>query len=126
MRNKFLILIFSLFLLTSCNQKADEEYLTGGNWIATAGYEDGEAKGEPNCHYFEEGLEFKDEETVYNTSFDQEFDYTLYDNDNETEISFYAPNLGVYNYIIHVINENEMGLEIADPDIELSCYLERE
>jgi len=44
MRNKLLLLIFSLFLLTSCNKKADEEYLIGGNWIATAGYEDGVVK----------------------------------------------------------------------------------
>jgi len=53
MKYKLLLIILLPFLLTSCNQKADEEYLIGGNWIATAGYEDGEIKGEPNCHFFE-------------------------------------------------------------------------
>src|SRR5690625_7856254 len=93
MRNKLLLIIFSLFLLTSCSQKADAEYLSGCNGIATSGYEDGEIKGVPNCHFFEEGLEFKDEDIVYNTSFDEKFSYHLSDRDKVTEITFHYPNL---------------------------------
>ncbi len=127
MRNKFLLIICFLFLfvLTSCTQKADAEYLIGGNWIATAGYEDEEAKGEPNCH-FEEGLEFKDEGTVYNASFDKELDYRLSDRNKETEITFLSEESSEYRYNIHIVNENEMGLEGAGLSEKKSCYLERE
>ena len=127
MRNKLLLIIFSLFLLTSCSQKADAEYLIGGNWIATAGYEDGEIKGVPNCHFFEEGLEFKDEDTVYNASFDEDFDYRLSNQNKETEITFGSPNLGfdAYSYNIHVISENEMAFEGVYLIEGWSCYLER-
>ena len=107
--------------------KADSEYSIVENWIATAGYEDEEIKDVPNGHFFEEGLEFKDGDTVYNASFDEDFDYRLSNQNKETEISFGSPNLGfdTYSYNIHVISENELGLEIVDPDIEMSCYLER-
>src|SRR5690625_4750568 len=125
MRNKLLLIIFSLFLLTSCSQKADAEYLIGGNWIATSGYEDGEIKGVPNCHFFEEGLEFKDEDIVYNTSFDEKFSYHLSDRDKVTEITFTSPNLGIYRFNIHVISENEMGFEGVGLAESKSCYLER-
>jgi len=125
MRNKLLLLIFLLFLLTSCSQKADAEYLIGGNWIATAGYEDGEIKGVPNCHFFEEGLEFKDEDTVYNADFDIDFNYRLSDKNKVTEIDFAHPNSGIFTYSIHVISENEIGLVLVNPNVDKSCYLER-
>ena len=128
MRNKFLlIIIFFLFLfvLTSCTQKADAEYLTGGNWIATAGYEDGEAKGEPNCHFFEKGLEFKDKETVYNASFEEEFTYSLSDRNKLTEVTFIQRDRITFTYNIHVISENEMGFEGLYSGEGESCYLER-
>jgi len=125
MRNKLLLIIFSLFLLTSCSQKADAEYLIGGNWIATAGYEDGEVKGEPNCHFFEEGLEFKDEDTVYNASFDEDFDYRLSDRNKLTEISLIHPGGSSFSYNIHVISENEMGFKGLYSGEGESCYLER-
>src|SRR5690625_2195072 len=111
MRNKLLLLILSFLLLASCSQKADAEYLIGGNWIATAGYEDGEIKGEPNCHFFEEGLEFKSEEIVYNTSFDEDFNFYLFDQNKVTEISFESPNLGTYSFKVNVRSENGMGFE---------------
>lgn len=129
MRYKFILLLSLLLLLTACNKKADAEYLIGGDWVATAGYEDGEVKGEPNCHYFEEGLEFKDEEKVYNATFDEDFYYFLSDSKNRgklTKVTFWPEGPGMFVYNIHVIGENEMAFEIADPDIDLSCYLERQ
>src|SRR5690625_830200 len=125
MRNKLLLLIFLLFLLTSCSQKADAEYLIGGNWIATAGYEDGEIKGVPNCNFFEEGLEFKDEDTVYNADFDMDFDYRLSDRNKVTEITFLSNEAGEFRYNIHIISENEIGFEGVGLSEKKSCYLER-
>lgn len=126
MRNKFLLLIFLTFLLTSCGQKADADFLIGGNWVATAGYEDGEAKGEPNCHFFEEGLEFKDEDTVYNASFDEDFTYSLSNQNKGTEITFIPSKSGSFSYKIHVISENEIGFIGLYSGEDESCFLERE
>jgi len=125
MRYTLLLLIPSLFLLTACNQKADAEYLIGGNWIATAGFEDGEIKGEPDCNFFEEGLEFKDEETVYNADFEMNFTYSLSDRNKVTKVRFMHPGRGTFTYNIHVISENEMGFEGLYSGEGESCYLER-
>lgn len=125
MRNKLLLIIFFSLLLASCSQQADADYLIGGNWVATAGYKGGEAKGEPDCHFFEEGLEFKTEDIVYNTSFDEDFNYYLFDQNKVTEISFESPNLGTYIFKVHVISENEMGFEGIGLTEKKSCYLER-
>lgn len=125
MRTKLLLLTVFLCLFTACSQQADEGYLIGGNWIATAGYEDGEVSGEPNCHFFEEGLEFKEDRIVYNASFDFDFDYRLSDRDKVTQITFLSNEAGIFRYNIHVISENEMVLEgvyLTEGD---SCYLER-
>src|SRR5699024_11115179 len=108
MRDDFLlIIIFFLFLfvLTSCTQTCDDEYLTGRYWIATAGYEHGEAKGEANCRFFEKGLEFKDKETVYNASYEEEFTYSLSDRNKLTEVTFIQRDRITFTYNIHVISE---------------------
>ena len=125
MRHKYILFIFFTLFLVGCSQQADEDYLIGGNWIATAGYEDGEVSGEPNCHFFEDGLEFKEDEVVYNASFDFDFNYSLSDRDKVTQITFLSDMAGEFLYKIHVISENEMVLEgvyLTEGD---SCYLER-
>src|SRR5699024_11815145 len=125
MRIKLLLLTVFLCLFTACSQQADEDYLIGGNWIATAGFEDGEVSGEPNCNFFEKGLEFKEDQTVYNADWDEDFDYRLSDRNNITEITFLSDRAGVFSYNIHVISENEMALEGANLSEGKSCYLER-
>src|SRR5699024_8493730 len=125
MRHKLLLLISFAVLLVGCSQQADEDYLIGGNWIATAGYEDGEVKGEPNCNFFEKGLEFKEDEIVYNADWDEDFYYSLSDGNKVTQIAFLSDRAGDFSYKIHVISENEMVLEgvyLTEGD---SCYLER-
>ena|SRR5699024_2969625 len=125
MRHKLVLVIFFTLFLVGCSQQADEDYLIGGNWIATAGYEDGEVSGEPNCHFFEEGLEFKEGRIVYNASFDFDFDYRLSDRNKETEITFLSNEAGIFTYNIHVISENEMVLEGVNLSEGDYCYLER-
>lgn len=53
-----------LLILIGCAEEVAEEDIIGGNWIATAGLQDGDAVGEPNCHPFEEGIEFTNEDAV--------------------------------------------------------------
>src|SRR5699024_6168920 len=124
---RFYILIFLLFILTACG---DEELtykdLIGGTWVATAGYEDGKAKGEPNCYPFEDGSEFEDENTVYNAAFDRDVESSLYEQDCDFHIYFIGPQLG-YGYQIKKISENEIvikGLKSGSFE-DHSCYLER-
>jgi|SRR5699024_1093220 len=125
MRRKLLLLTIFLFLFTACSQQADEDYLIGGNWIATAGYEDGEVKGEPNCNFFEKGLEFKEDLIVYNADWDEDFDYRLSNRNKVTQIAFLSDRAGDFSYKIHVISENEMALEGINLSEGKSCYLER-
>lgn len=67
---RFFIIIVLPFILVTCGETISEEELIGGEWVASAGYEDGEVSGEENCFPFEKGNQFKSEDTVYNTSFD--------------------------------------------------------
>jgi len=123
---RFYILIFLLFILTACgDEEVTHKDLIGGTWVATAGYEDGEAKGEPNCYPFEEGSEFEDENTVYNTSYERKFDYNINEFDGGLMIEFEGPIL--YSYQIKKISENEIiikGLKSGSFE-DHSCYLER-
>ncbi|WP_164217731.1 hypothetical protein [Virgibacillus sp. YIM 98842] len=105
-----------------------EEDLIGGYWIGTAGYEDGEPAGEPNCMPFDDGIEFKDKETVYVETYDTDFSYWLEDNGDGIEIHFRGEELGIYlSFYIDKINEDDIGL-LGKEDIqsEESCYLERQ
>jgi len=95
---RFYILIFLLFILTACgDEEVTHKDLIGGTWVATAGYEDGEAKGEPNCSPFEEGSKFENENTVYNVAFDRDVEYSLYEQDGDFHIYFSGPT-PVYGY----------------------------
>src|SRR5699024_8796666 len=108
MRHKYILFIFFTLFIVGFSQQADEDYLIRENWIATVGYEDGEVSGEHNCHFFEDGLEFKEDEVVYNASFDFDFNYSLSDRDKVTQITFLSDMAGEFLYKIHVISENEM------------------
>lgn len=126
MKKIFLLILF-LFFLTACSQNVtDKEFLTGGTWIAAAGYEDGEASGEPNCHPFEDGLTFMDEDTVHNTTYDKDFEYRLFEDDGESNIYFADPKPG-YGYRVKKLSEDEIVLEGVDGSSfeKHSCYLER-
>src|SRR5699024_2852839 len=98
-----------------------------GTWVATAGYEDGEASGEPNCHPFEDGMEFKNDDTVYNVSTDRDFEYWLYEDEGDSILHFEDSYPGQYNYQIKELGEDEIALEGLDYSTSKgnSCYLER-
>ena len=121
------ILVFLLFFLTACGQHVTEEDLIGGIWVATAGYKDGEAKGEPNCFPLEEGNKFKNGDTVYNATFDRDFEYWLYEYKGNHEIHFEDSNPGEYNYQIKKISDDEIVLQGLDYSTSKgrACYLER-
>lgn len=119
------VLFFSLFffiLLTGCSQRITEEDLIGGNWVATAGYEDGETGEEPNCYPFEDGLEFKDKEAAYNESFERNFEYIL--EEEGEKVTFFDVSF-TYSYQINKISENEIVLEGLYTNEGEGCTLER-
>jgi hypothetical protein len=72
----------------------------------------GEPAGEPYCSpVVTDGLEFKDEETVYVEAFEIDFSYWLEDNGDGIEIHFRGEELGIYlSFYIDKISEDEIGL----------------
>ncbi|TXL66747.1 hypothetical protein FHP05_05020 [Cerasibacillus terrae] len=73
---KYFITPFIALLLIGCNAKVTEEDLIGDYWVPTAGYKDGEPKGEPyGSSVISEALKFKDENTVYVEAYDRDFTY---------------------------------------------------
>jgi hypothetical protein len=121
--------ILVLFILMGCSgEEVAGEDLTGGNWVATAGFLDGTAEGEPNCYPFEEGIEFNGEDTVYVETFERDFEFWLSEDEGPpTKLFFRDDSTGLYRYEITVLSENEMGLTgIGQFEEGRSCYLERE
>src|SRR5699024_3123767 len=117
------LLLFLLFLiLIGCSTNVTEEDLVGGTWVGTAGYEDGEPAGESNClYYIIDGLEFKDEDTVYSEAYEKDFEYKLADD----EITFMDENHHD-SYYIDWIDDNKIGLTGgSDMQKNESCFLER-
>lgn len=124
MRKFYFLVLLLLFILTSCENKITEEYLIGGEWVAIAGYKDGEVKGDPNCDPFEKGNEFKSEDTVYNRTYGEDVRYEIID--DGFEIVFIFKNIGTYRYQIKMISNNELVLEGIGVGSEgHSCYMER-
>src|SRR5690625_7901646 len=67
-----------LFFFLGETSKITEEDLIGGEWVATAGYKNGKAEGEPVCtDYLMEGLEFKQDGVAYGGKLDEEFEYSV-------------------------------------------------
>lgn len=123
----FCVLPLIILVLTACTKEVTENDLIGGTWEATAGFEDGEVKGGPNCHPFEEGIEFKNDDTIYNISTDRDFEYWHYEDERDFKIHFEDSRPGQYNYRIKKISEDEIVLEGLDYSTSKgnSCYLER-
>jgi len=125
---KKIIYILPLLLLTllGCGTKITEEDLIGGTWVATAGYQNGEPKGDPYClDFVMEGLEFKGEDIVYSVYHNEEYTYHLEEKEADTVIVINRKGTD-YHYFIDKINDDEIGL-IGDNhyEEEESCYLER-
>jgi hypothetical protein len=84
---KYFLLLF-LIILIGCSSKVTEEDLIGGYWIGTAGYTEGEPKGDSCCTPFDEGLEFKDNDTVYVEVNEENIEYWLDERENKDVIYF--------------------------------------
>jgi len=120
---KRFLLLFSLFLvLIGCSQKVTEKDLIGGKWIGTAGYVDGEAEGEPNCYPFQDGIEFKDDNTVYVETYERDFEYRL--NQKGVELALFDISRS-YSYQIKKVDEDELALEGLGVSEDNTCILER-
>src|SRR5690625_4704539 len=122
----FFVISILLIIMGGCNELVTTDGLIGGKWIPKSGYKDGEASGEPQCPYLNEGIEFKDEETVYVKDRDKDFRYHLRESDDGMEISFYNPNgeLDIFKIIIE--NENNLALTGFGDSKSYNCYFERE
>src|SRR5690625_4252039 len=111
-----------LFIFNGCTQIVTEKDLIGGKWIGTAGYVDGKAEGEPNCYPFQEGIEFKDDDTVYVGAYERGFQYAL--NTKGVELAFFDITR-LYIYQIKKVDEDELGLEGLGVSEDNTCILER-
>lgn len=119
--------LLGLLILIGCEEEMAEEDLIGGNWIATAGFQDEDAVGETNCYPFEEGIEFNNENEAYIETFEREFEFAL-SNENGPPTRLYLDNLkgALYRYEITMLSENEMGITGLGFAEGRSCYLERQ
>src|SRR5690625_2568188 len=124
----FIPFLVLLILMGCAGEEVTGEDLTGGNWVATAGFQDGNAEGEPNCYPFEEGIEFVSEDTVYVESYERDFEFAVSNDAGPLpRIYFNSEYSGLYRYEITMLNENEMGITGLGQFLEgRSCYLERE
>ncbi|APC49402.1 hypothetical protein BME96_14905 [Virgibacillus halodenitrificans] len=112
-----------LITLIGCDQKVIDESLLDGKWEAAAGYEDGEIKGEPNCYPFQEGIEFKDDSKVYIQTYERDFKYLVYSDDQE--IFFYDKKSSIYTYKIKMPSNEEVVLEGLGFHESDACYLKK-
>lgn len=118
-------LFFALLLLAGCEESVTKDYLQEGKWVATAGYTDGEAKGEPQCPVIK-GLNFIDGNMVYIDHIDEEFEYTISD-DRDGQIAFFSDPLSLrMRFDTTILNENAMAIEGQGRFEDQVCYLERQ
>lgn len=119
-------ILLTLFLLIGCSQEViPEEDLIGGEWLASAGYVNGEITGEPNCYPFENGLEFIDKERVYVDTFERNFEYILSEVKEGIKITIDdVGRPGIYHYQIKMIDD---GIVLQGRGFREghNCYLER-
>ncbi|HLR52655.1 MAG TPA: hypothetical protein VK072_07265 [Candidatus Avamphibacillus sp.] len=135
---KILFCFFPFLFLTACGQNVTEEdFLIGGTWVATAGYQDGEAEEESNCYPFQDGIEFIDKDTVFIETYGRDFEYQLSENKEGPKIIFHDSGPGgesttshhssttFHRYQINMITEDEIAFEGQSLAEGNTCYLER-
>ncbi|HLR52657.1 MAG TPA: hypothetical protein VK072_07280 [Candidatus Avamphibacillus sp.] len=131
------MLIPFFLILIGCSAEETEDDLIGGNWIATAGYQDSEAEGEPNCYPFQDGIAFKDKDIVYVETHKRDFEYQPNKNTEGYEINFrdsgpdsesptpHNSSATFYRHHIKMITEDEIAFEGQNLAEGNACYLER-
>src|SRR5699024_185971 len=99
---------FLLFLiLLACNAKITEEYLIGGYWVGTAGYEEGRPEGKPAClSLVTDGLEFIDENTAYSEGYDSVLGFQLEKQEKGVAVVFNREGT-YYSYYIDWIRDRK-------------------
>ena len=126
-RLPLMALIMVVSMTAGCSNQITEEDLIGGKWSATAAFENEEPGGEPVCGYYAKGLEFKDQETVYNEYRKKDFKYELREADEGKMKIYFYPSNGAYDYFeIYKVNENAFGMIGPYKDFVNSCYFERD
>lgn len=123
-RLKYCFLLAIMIIPLGCSaDDITEEDLIGGEWVATAGYKEGEPEGESYCSpSVDSGLEFKDEETVYSKGYEREFNYKL--EKRKEGLSLYVEAALTQVYYIEKISEDEFGLRGIYDD--QNCYFEHQ
>src|SRR5690625_7387355 len=111
-----------LFIFNGCSQKVTEEDLIGGRWIGTDGDVDGKAEGKRNCYPFQDGIKFKNEDTVYVETYEWDFEYRL--NKKGAELGLFDISRS-YSYQIEKVDEDELALEGLGVSEDNTCILER-
>ncbi|HLR51452.1 MAG TPA: hypothetical protein VK072_01070 [Candidatus Avamphibacillus sp.] len=126
------LLISLMLILIGCSVHTED--LLDGTWTATSGYQNGKIQGEANCYPFQEGVEFKDENTAYIKVYERDFEYELKDRSKEIVFGDSGPvkdstsenSVTMYHrYEIKKINDDEIALEGQGLSEGKSCVLER-
>ncbi|MFS0750400.1 hypothetical protein [Oceanobacillus sp. 1P07AA] len=122
---RIMLSIFILLLLIGCKSEVPKEYLVGGTWVATAGYENGEAEGDPQCHTVI-SMTFKNNNLVYIEYPDQEFEYS-FEEDKKDRVIFYSEYLSLnMRYDIKLIDDDAMAIAGVGGFEDQVCYMERQ
>ncbi|WP_152655079.1 hypothetical protein [Oceanobacillus sp. CFH 90083] len=127
-RLKYCFLIIIMIIPVGCSTIITEEDLIGGEWVATAGYKDGEPEGEADCFdIVSQGLEFKDEKTVYSKGYESDFNYGLEEIEGGLTIYLERNNGSMHRtYFIEKISEDEFGLKGRLFFEGQNCYFARQ
>ncbi|WP_152655080.1 hypothetical protein [Oceanobacillus sp. CFH 90083] len=121
---KYCWLFFIFIILVGCSRdEITEEDLIGGKWESTAEFDGNKAVGEPDCHLFDKGLEFKRDGAVYVDFHERDFEYWIRD---KQEINFNDSSVGRFMYEIEMINEDELELTGIGLEEGRACHLERQ
>ncbi|HLR51448.1 MAG TPA: hypothetical protein VK072_01050 [Candidatus Avamphibacillus sp.] len=132
MNKSVLFTLMIMLILIGCGTSTKD--LIDGTWTATSGYQNGKIQGEANCYPFQEGVEFKDENTAYIEVYERDFKYELKDKGKEMVFRDTGPvqestnenSITTYHrYKIKKISDDEIGLEGQSLAEGNTCVLER-
>ncbi|AST96066.1 hypothetical protein [Shouchella clausii] len=114
---KKLIYCLSLLILVGCRTITEED-LIGGTWVATSGYVDGEATGEPDCGQFALGMRFVDEKTLFagEPGEEEAFEYEIRD-----EIDSYGKERRFIEFF-NVTRKEEALKEKSEDEVPKGMY----
>ncbi|XOQ13594.1 MAG: Lipocalin-like domain-containing protein [Shouchella clausii] len=105
-----------ILVLPGCNITKND--LIGSTWVATSGYVDGEATGEPDCGQFALGMRFVDEKTllVGEPGEEEAFEYEIRD-----EIDSYGKERRFIEFF-NVTRKEEALKEKSEDEVPKGMY----